>query len=258
MLQQGGMKEVISYEKRRGETPLQALSRLREELPRFAEEKLSYAGRLDPLAEGLLLVLAGDANKEREKYLNLPKKYVFEILFGWSTDSYDIAGKLVEVSSEKISSLLLIENIKAFVGVHEQSYPPFSSKPVQGKPLFEWAKEGRLSEIRIPKHKVEIFEATILKTGNIVGSELDTYVHESIALLSGDFRQEEILACWEHNLSGKYAQIYDTAVIEITCTSGTYVRVLAQELGEKMGVPALALRIVRTEVGEYLLKTDNF
>ncbi len=247
------MKEVVSYKKRRGETPLQALSRLRKERPRFAKEKLSYAGRLDPLAEGLLLILVGDANKERDKYLNLPKKYIFEVLFGWSTDSYDIAGKLVETSSEKISPILLMEGVGAFVGVYEQTYPPFSSKPVQGKPLFEWAKEGRLSEIKIPSHKVEIFNAVILKTGKISGSELDEYVHDSVTSLSGDFRQEEILACWEGNLSGTYSHNYDTATIEITCTSGTYVRVLAQELGKKMGVPALTLRIVRTEVGKYSL-----
>src|SRR3989344_5921655 len=79
------MKDVIPYYKNRGETPKEALERLRIERPKLQNETLSYAGRLDPLAEGGLLILVGEANKEREQYLHLSKKYTVEILFGWST-----------------------------------------------------------------------------------------------------------------------------------------------------------------------------
>ena len=67
------MDSVLTVYKKRGETPLQALNRLRKEAPKLENEILSYAGRLDPLAEGLMLVLIGEANKKREKYLNLDK-----------------------------------------------------------------------------------------------------------------------------------------------------------------------------------------
>ena len=56
------MSSVLTIYKNKGETPLQALSRLRKEKPELEKETLSYAGRLDPLAEGLMLVLIGDAN----------------------------------------------------------------------------------------------------------------------------------------------------------------------------------------------------
>lgn len=89
---------VITIYKKIGETPLEALTRLRESVPEYKEETLSYAGRLDPMAAGVMLVLAGDANKEREKYLNLEKDYSAEILFGISTDTYDTLGLITEVS----------------------------------------------------------------------------------------------------------------------------------------------------------------
>jgi len=247
------MKAVLPFHKRRGETPKEALERLVDERPELKGETLSYAGRLDPLAEGLLLVLVGDANKEREKYLSLTKKYIFEVLFGWSTDTYDIAGILEKTSDKRVDTLMLMEGVAQFEGEHVKEYPPFSSKPVGGKPLFWWAKEGRLSEITIPTRKVEITSAQLLKKKTISGDELYNLVHKSIGSLTGDFRQDRILSCWEANMRNTYNKEYDVAVIEVECGSGTYMRSLASELGEYVGVPALALKITRTEVGEYCL-----
>ncbi len=92
------MKEIISIYKKLGETPLECLNRLRLEKPDYKEAVLSYAGRLDPMAEGVLLVLVGEENKNREKYLSLSKTYIVEILWGIETDTYDLLGR---VSSEK-------------------------------------------------------------------------------------------------------------------------------------------------------------
>lgn len=245
------MKDVIPYYKNRGETPKEALERLRIERPKLQNETLSYAGRLDPLAEGVLLILVGEANKEREQYLHLSKKYTVEILFGWSTDTYDVAGKLCEVSEKHINPLPLMEALHSFEGVHEKEYPPFSSKPVEGHPLFWWAQRGRLSEITIPKHTIEIQKVLLLKTKSITGDELSKFVHKSLGLLTGDFRQDEIWACWEENLKATYNKEYSVVVIEVMCGSGAYMRQLAKELGEKLGVPALALSITRTKIGEF-------
>ena len=248
------MKAVIPYYKKRGETPKEALERLSFEKPYLKGQTLSYAGRLDPLAEGLLLVLVGDSNKERERYLSLQKTYVFDVLFGFSTDTYDIAGKLTEISDISIPLLKIIKGVASFEGVHTEAYPPYSSKPVQGKPLFVWAREGRLSEITIPTHTVEIKRASLLKTGTISGDDLYASVQSSLESLTGDFRQQDIWACWEANLEGTYLKKYQTATIEISCGSGTYVRSLVHNLGKAVGVPALTLRIVRTSVGDYTLR----
>ena len=53
---------------------------------------MTYAGRLDPMASGLLIVLAGEETKNKEKYLNLDKEYLFEVLFGFKTVTYDFLG----------------------------------------------------------------------------------------------------------------------------------------------------------------------
>lgn len=77
---------VICVYKEVGETPLEAISKIK------TTEKLSYIGRLDPLADGLMLVLVGEENKNREAYLDLPKTYRFEFVSGFKTDTYDVLG----------------------------------------------------------------------------------------------------------------------------------------------------------------------
>jgi tRNA U55 pseudouridine synthase TruB len=82
----------ITLWKEIGETPLEVLENFKEENPKYKNEKFAYAGRLDPMAEGKLLVLVGDTCKEREKYLNLDKEYEFEILLGFKSDTKDLLG----------------------------------------------------------------------------------------------------------------------------------------------------------------------
>src|SRR3989338_4911372 len=90
------MKGIIILNKKEGETPLAALEAFRRKNKEYANTKLTYAGRLDPMASGLLLLLAGEEIKNKEKYLNLDKEYEFEILFGFQTDTYDILGKITK------------------------------------------------------------------------------------------------------------------------------------------------------------------
>jgi tRNA pseudouridine55 synthase len=84
--------QVLKLYKKVGETPLECLERFRKNHPKFKNQKMTYAGRLDPLAEGELLVLVGESCKNKEKYLKLDKEYLVDILFGFETDSYDLLG----------------------------------------------------------------------------------------------------------------------------------------------------------------------
>lgn len=90
------MQKVIVLNKKEGETPLQALESFRIKHKEYKDIKMTYAGRLDPMASGVLVVLAGEETKNKEKYLNLDKEYDFEILFGFATDTYDILGKVIK------------------------------------------------------------------------------------------------------------------------------------------------------------------
>ena len=84
--------KVHQIYKKIGETPLQALEKHRKQKKIPSNAKLTYAGRLDPMASGVLLILQGATQKQRERYMGLGKTYEVKILFGFSTDSYDLLG----------------------------------------------------------------------------------------------------------------------------------------------------------------------
>ncbi|MCA9363758.1 hypothetical protein KC727_00880, partial [Candidatus Kaiserbacteria bacterium] len=86
------MQRYATIEKRIGETPLEAAERLRVTLGLSADIPLAYAGRLDPMASGKLLVLIGDECKKQEQYHTLDKEYTFEVLFGVRSDTADVLG----------------------------------------------------------------------------------------------------------------------------------------------------------------------
>jgi len=247
---------VISIYKKRGETPLACIEHLRKERPELKGVALSYAGRLDPMAEGVLLVLVGEENKKKEQYQKLPKEYIADVLFGFSTDSYDILGKLTgavsKIDHKRVGMTAVLQEISTFRGKMEQLYPPYSSKPVDGKPLFEWARAGKLGEIAIPSHEIEIFDCALIGMRTITTEELWSQIDEDIGRIKGDFRQKEIRDCWWEHIRPLYGETFDIATISVRCSSGTYVRSIAQELGEKIGIPALALKIVRTKVGKFI------
>ena len=251
---------IVVY-KKRGETPLQCIERLRKEQPEYKDAVLSYAGRLDPMAEGALLVLIGEENKKREEYLNLEKEYTFDVLFGFSTDTYDILGKLTQafskITNTRASMKAVLDAVGAMRGKRKQKYPPYSSKTVEGKPLFKWAREGKLDEITIPKHKIEIFSSALTGMRTVRAEDLWSQIDKDIRYLKGDFRQKEIRNCWWEHLRPLYGEVFDVATVHTHSSSGTYVRMLTQELGGRTNIPALALKIVRTRVGKYTIEERN-
>ncbi|MFA6430241.1 MAG: hypothetical protein WC229_00495 [Candidatus Paceibacterota bacterium] len=237
---------VLILDKKRGETPLECLNRFKKDNPEYRDEKMTYAGRLDPLASGLLLVLVGEECKNKEKYLGLDKEYVVDVLFGFSTDTYDILGLVKDTSSQSIISIE--DTLSTFVGKFSQKYPAFSSKTVGGEPLFALAKSGGISEDEIPTKDVEIKSIDFLGEKNISKSDLENFVKDSVALVFGDFRQKETLESWDKALKNTQQKEFKVISIRVSCTSGTYMRSLANEIGMKVGVSALALNIRRIKI----------
>jgi tRNA pseudouridine55 synthase len=245
---------VIAIYKRLGETPLEALEKLRNVLPEYAHATLSYAGRLDPMAEGILLVMVGEENNDREKYLGLDKEYQAEMLFGIETDTYDILGKITKISEQnyEITQEKIKTALKKFEGEHELPYPPFSSRTVAGKPLFAWAREGKLNEIEIPTRNITVFETNVDHISEISSENLLKTIQEKISLVKGDFRQPEILQLWQENL--KKNGSWTIAKISISCSSGTYIRSLIHMLGKELKMPTTTCSIKRTKIGQYTLE----
>lgn len=245
------MQKVIVLNKKEGETPLQALECFRAKHKEYKDLKMTYAGRLDPMASGVLVILAGEETKNKEKYLNLDKEYSFEILFGFSTDTYDILGKITKarnfiIKKEDLEKTIKKE-LKNFKGKIIQAYPIYSSKTVLGKQLFQYAREGEIVEI--PEREIDVKKINLIKIKRIKGDALKNKIHKRIGSVVGDFRQKEILKIWDKNINTQ--SYYSIASLNIKCGSGTYVRGIANSLGENINIPALAWSIKRTKVGRY-------
>ena len=245
-------ENVIILYKKEGETPLECINRAKEEGIIPKDEKATYAGRLDPMAEGLLIVLTGESVHKKEEYLKLSKEYEVEVLLGISTDTGDVLGLIKEskfnpeILEEKIQEVL-----KNCEGEFEEEYPKFSSKTIDGKPLFSLARLGHI--FKSPKHKVIINSIFLHSIRNTNLLEVANESIERIKKVKGDFRQEEIIAGWNNlkNISGNENVLVIS--IKVSCESGAYMRVLAEKIGKSLGYPASALRIKRTKVGKYSL-----
>lgn len=259
------MKEVIPYYKPLGLTPLQAIDKLKAERPELQGQPITYTGRLDPMAEGLLLLLVGEAVHEKDKYLGLDKTYEAKVLFGFSTDSYDVLGlvasaqepakstankSIQDVSEDDITVIL-----RELTGEISLPLPPFSSPPVNGKPLWQWAREGRLNEIDIPQRVSTIHSIVLDKLETQPWTDVYEQIKNAIGKVDGDFRQKEILASWarvsEEILSSNAQQSFQVVNLIVRCGSGTYIRSLADELGRMAGTGAVLLSLKRTRVGKY-------
>jgi tRNA pseudouridine55 synthase len=242
----------LNVYKRLGETPLQTLDRFRENHKEYVDSTLSYIGRLDPLAEGAMLVLVGDENKERSKYLELEKEYEFKILFGFSTDTGDVLGLCVE---DELSSVLMNDVKKAvnrFMGKIKMEYPAYSSKTVGGIALFEYARNGNISKIKIPEKEVEIYNIAVVDFKQIGLVDLKNEIISKISKVRGDFRQDEIIKRWNEILDKYRGRFFNVASVKVSCSSGTYMRTLAYKIGQYIGSSSLALSIKRTKIGLYL------
>lgn len=244
--------QVLNLYKQMGETPRERLERLRAQKPHYEHEVLSYAGRLDPMAEGVLLCLVGSANKRREAYLELSKEYVLDILFGFSTDTYDILGRIMDTGdASDIKRSVVQKSLNEFRGRIDQEYPPYSSKTVEGKSLFEWARNNALGALVMPSRTVTIHHIDVESVYKVSEPMLLNYIEDAVARVTGDFRQDEVLRIWRRHLKKDGDREFVAASVKIECTSGTYARSIAHGLGKDLGVPALALHILRTKVGEY-------
>lgn len=261
------MKKVIVLNKKEGETPLEALENFRLKNKEYKNVPMTYAGRLDPMASGVLVILSGEETKNKERYLNLDKEYEFEVLFGFSTDTYDILGKVISQNSQRPGLWERIDkknlekeinsNIKSFLGESIQKYPMYSSRTIKGKPLFTYARSGET--VDIPERKIYIKNIKLNKIRKISSKKLLQNIERRIKKVKGDFRQDEILKIWRRTLPQVYkgpvfvkrGEFFYVASFEINCSSGTYVRVISDSLGKFLKIPALAFSIRRTKVGKY-------
>ena len=255
------MRKYAVLEKLSGETPLAAIGKWKEANPEYKDVSASYAGRLDPMASGRLLVLLGEECKRQKEYTKLDKEYEIEVLLDVGSDTGDALG-LVEYADKKtpVDNFSRIDEIlKAEEGSHVRPYPHYSSKTVKGKPLFLYALEGMLGSIEVPTHtehiyKIEFGGLTSLPAVKL-SQRIETFLaktptsNEPSKALGADFRIDAVRASWETLLKESGDRDFVILSLRVTCASGTYMRSLAPRIGEALATRALALSIHRTKIG---------
>ncbi len=237
----------IAFYKKLGETSFGAIERFRKENPTYATETIAFAGRLDPMAEGEMLFLIGEEAKRASDFLGMDKEYETEIILGLETDTFDLMGLIKRVEVQ-VPDKTAVENIVAQkVGKQMQKFPPFSKRHVQGKALFVWASEGRLDEIEIPEHEVEIYSIAVNAYAEKTFGEIRDAAISRIQDVVGDFRQEKIIDAWRANETPEDT-VFMTVTLTVFCGTGTYIRQLAQDIGKELGCGALVYSIKRTKI----------
>lgn len=253
------MKPYVLLEKPMGKTPLEVVSAWKTTHNLPLSFPASYAGRLDPMASGKLLILLGEECRRQKDYTSLDKEYEVEVLLGVGSDTGDVLGIPTPKEAGMLSSKDIAAALKKEVGVHERPYPVFSSKTVNGKPLFLYALEGTLPSITIPTHNETIYGIACRKKTTLSSLALRKRVNETLALapvsnepsklLGADFRIKTIRPLWEEVL--KEERDYTVLTLRVTCGSGTYMRSLAGRIGATLKTNGLALSIRRTKIGTY-------
>jgi len=222
---------IIHIKKLLGETPNDLIKRFREENKEYTNEKISFAGRLDPMASGAMILLTGEDCKRQPDFTSLKKKYKFKLIRGVITDSNDILG-IPQLFPEKIDK----SNFKLEPKKFTQKFPIYSSRVVKGHPLWWWAKKGRLNEIEIPSKECEIYSVhENEKQRKIVhGEVLIDIILSRIDTLPVErregFRVDEIISSWKKLLENKNI-LLEITEYEISVSSGTYIRGICNSMG---------------------------
>lgn len=150
----------LLVDKQSGISSYDVIRRLKPLVPRGT--KIGHAGTLDPFASGLLVLLIGKYTKRSSEFLEKKKVYRFELELGYSTDTLDPTGNLVDKRPvPKIDKEIISNCIKKFIGEQFQTPPQFSAKKISGKPAYKYAREGK--EVELKPKKITVYKINLIK-----------------------------------------------------------------------------------------------
>ncbi len=122
-------------------------------------KKVGHGGTLDPFSTGLLIIGINQGTKLLNFFLEEKKEYIGIIELGKETDTYDITGNIIsEIKEINITEEQILNAIQKFTGVIEQAPPPFSAAKHNGKPLYKYARKGKIIKKQPRKVFIELFE----------------------------------------------------------------------------------------------------
>ncbi len=202
---------ILLLDKRLGVSSNRALQEVRH---LFNANKAGHTGSLDPLATGLLPLCFGEATKVSGMMLDDHKRYQVVVQLGVMTDTGDREGSVIETKPVPKLSVEAIKNcLEKFTGEIEQIPPMYSALKLNGKKLYELAREGKTVE-RKARH-ITIFELKLLTSPEALIAE------------------PELLS------------------LDVYCSKGTYIRSLAEDIGHDLGCGATVKELRRLEAGQF-------
>jgi tRNA pseudouridine55 synthase len=174
------------------------------------ERRIGHTGTLDPQVTGVLPLCIGRATRLVEYIQDLPKQYEATLTLGYSTDTEDSTGEVTERADEVgISKEQLTDALMSFLGTIKQLPPMYSAVKVDGKRLYELARQGK--EVEREARTVHIYGIEPL----------------------------------QFDMDKPYPEVR----FQVTCSKGTYIRTLCVDIGRKLGLPAVMSNLVRTRTG---------
>ncbi len=207
--------DILLVSKPKGITSFDVIRKLRNIL---GIRKIGHAGTLDPLAHGLMIVGIASGTKKMTSYLKLPKTYIAHIRIGVSTTTGDLEGEVVDEKVPHRNDMKekdLEDVALSLVGPHTLQVPLYSAIKVQGKPLYEYARNN-ITPPYIPEKEMNINDIQYL----------DSYRSGNYYVLS----------------------------LRMSVSSGTYIRTIGELVGSKLGYPATLQGLYRVSIGKYLDK----
>ncbi|MBQ9853448.1 MAG: tRNA pseudouridine(55) synthase TruB [Bacilli bacterium] len=178
-------------------------------------KKVGHTGTLDPMAEGVLVLCIGNALKLCEMLTNHDKDYIASVILGLGTDTLDVTGRILEDISCHIDTNEIESVLFSFNKTYMQEVPIYSAVKVNGKKLYEYARNN--IPVELPKKEVTISNIELI----------------------GDV---------------KYNNYHTEFTFSSTVSKGTYIRSLIRDVGASLGCPAVMSSLIRTRQGNFSLK----
>ena len=203
---------IINVYKPKGMTSFDVVSAMRR---LTGIKKIGHTGTLDPDAEGVLVICIGEALKCVEFMTEKDKEYSAGITFGSSTNTQDASGKILEYSQKRVSVERLNEVLKTFLGKQLQKPPVYSAIKINGKKYCDLARTGKIKDGGPRERQIEIYSINMAET--------------------------------ELNSNGEV----ERAVIDISCSKGTYIRTICNDIGERCGTKAHMSELLRKKSGVF-------
>lgn len=201
------MNGLVLIDKPQGLTSFTAASIMKRA---YGTKRVGHTGTLDPLATGVLPVLVGRATRLCSYILESDKRYVAGVKLGITTDTLDITGKVLSETVPKITKEQLKKTLEKFKGTINQVPPMYSAIRVDGKHLYDIAREG--GEVERKSRQVTIHKLELL-----------------------NFCENEF-------------------TLDVTCSKGTYIRTLADDIGRALGCGATMTTLRRIETAGFKIE----